>query len=247
MSNLSIADKEFLEKALQMGNGYVLDFSNKTFEKFFHNFNVDIYDLKYSTYGESKAKRLRRFFELEQDETVAKVLAELAKLCENQEFEHQKLPKYSARIKTISDWLLAHIDNNELLKKENDKDEIQISLHPEIYNHIEEYLYNEDYFHAVEEGYKLVRQKLRELTGEEQATKAFAVTNYEVIFGHTAKNDIEKDFFEGVKFLNMAIQFFRNENAHSVAKPLKRNMAIHYLVLTSLAYYLITNNEVERI
>ncbi len=43
--------------------------------------------------------------------------------------------------------------------------------------------------------------------------------------------------------MNMAIQKFRNEKAHDIAKPLNKNIAIHYLALTSLAYDLITRNE----
>ena len=63
------------------------------------------------------------------------------------------------------------------------------------------------------------------------------------IFGHEPVDEVEKDFFEGIKFLNMAIQKFRNEKAHDLAKSLDRNIAIHYLALASLAYDLITRNE----
>ncbi|MFH0947371.1 MAG: TIGR02391 family protein, partial [Elusimicrobiota bacterium] len=50
----------------------------------------------------------------------------------------------------------------------------------------------------------------------------------------------EKDFFEGVKFLHMSIQFLRNEKAHTPAQDLDKNLAIHYISLASLAYDLIT-------
>ncbi len=98
----------------------------------------------------------------------------------------------------------------------------------------------QDYYHAVEEAYKIVRQKLKDLTGEEKASQAFCETNIEKIFGHTPSDDTEKDFFEGVKFINMAIQRFRNEKAHTPAKPLDKNLAIHYISLASLAYELIS-------
>ena len=127
--------------------------------------------------------------------------------------------------------------------RKNNNNKLKIELRPEIYNHVKSYLDNEDYFHAVEEGYKIVRHKLRELTGEEQAHRAFNEQNYDIIFGHQPRNPIERNFFEGIKFLNMAIQNFRNEKAHDIAKPLSRNLAIHYLALTSLAYDLIMRNK----
>ena len=136
------------------------------------------------------------------------------------------------------------IDNKPVQqKKRRNNNELKIELRPEIYKHVKRFMDNEDYFHAVEEGYKIVRHKLQELTGEEQAHRAFAEQHYESLFGHQPQNTIERDFFEGIKFLNMAIQNFRNEKAHDIAKPLNRNIAIHYLALTSLAYDLITRNE----
>lgn len=99
---------------------------------------------------------------------------------------------------------------------------------------------NGDYFHAVEEAYKLVREKLREKTGSEKATDAFASSNQEKIFGHAPRSSAEKDFYDGVKYLNMSIQFLRNEKAHTPATPLEPNLALHYISLASLAYDLIT-------
>lgn len=61
-----------------MGNGYVLDFQNTTFADFFRlDFGIDIYDVKFSNHGESKAKRLRSFFENASDQLVGRVLEEL--------------------------------------------------------------------------------------------------------------------------------------------------------------------------
>ena len=50
----------------------------------------------------------------------------------------------------------------------------------------------------------------------------------------------ERDFCEGVKFLHMSIQFLRNKKAHTPARELDKNLAIHYISLSSLAYDLIT-------
>ncbi|EKE11836.1 MAG: hypothetical protein ACD_15C00016G0011 [uncultured bacterium] len=118
-------------------------------------------------------------------------------------------------------------------------DNISIILRKEVFSHVKDLLNNEHYFNAVEESYKIVREKLRDITGKEKAHEAFAEINYNKIFGHDIKNEAEKDFFEGVKFLHMAIQKLRNEKAHTPANKIDKNLAIHYIVLASLAYDLI--------
>lgn len=71
-------ERECFEELFGMGSGYVLDFSNRTFAEFFReNADVDIYASKYAVNGDSKAKRLRAFIELEPDSVVGKVLSEL--------------------------------------------------------------------------------------------------------------------------------------------------------------------------
>lgn len=75
MSSLTHIEKRCLEKIFQMECGYVLDFSNRTFEEFFDQHNVDIYNSKYEAYGTSKANRLRAFWKLEPDQNVGTVLS----------------------------------------------------------------------------------------------------------------------------------------------------------------------------
>jgi hypothetical protein len=59
-----------------MSGGYVLDFTNNSFAQLFsETVKIDIYDNKYTTYGDSKAKRMRSFWELESDPVVGKVLS----------------------------------------------------------------------------------------------------------------------------------------------------------------------------
>jgi len=78
MSSLKTVDKAQLEELLEMSGGYVLDFTNNTFAEFFRdNAGIDIYDDKYALNGDSKARRLRVFWEVEPDELVGKVLSEL--------------------------------------------------------------------------------------------------------------------------------------------------------------------------
>jgi uncharacterized protein (TIGR02391 family) len=119
---------------------------------------------------------------------------------------------------------------------------ISITLQRDLFLHVESLFNSGHYFNAVEESYKIVRQKLKSITWEEQAHKWFSDNNYELIFWHIPINDAEKNFFDGVKFLHMAIQNLRNEKAHTPAKEIDKNLAIHYIALASLAYDLITRN-----
>ena len=77
MSSLTTVDKRYLEKILNMGRGYVLDFTDATFEEFFKRYNVDIHGVQYQTYGRSKARKLRAFWEQESDTLVGRVLSEM--------------------------------------------------------------------------------------------------------------------------------------------------------------------------
>jgi len=78
MANLTITDKLKLEKFLEMGGGYVLDFSNRTFEEFIRDsVSIDIYDEKYNYHSGSKANRLRAFWDKESNLIVGKLLIKL--------------------------------------------------------------------------------------------------------------------------------------------------------------------------
>ncbi|WP_027366826.1 hypothetical protein [Desulfocurvibacter africanus] len=75
MSSLKVIEKRVFEDLFGMASGYVLDFSNNTFADFFRDTaKIDIYADKYAFNGDSKAKRLRAFWETEPDALVGKVL-----------------------------------------------------------------------------------------------------------------------------------------------------------------------------
>lgn len=78
MANLKSTDRLKLEKLFDMSSGYVLDFSNATFEQFMRcNIGVQIYSDKYTVYGDSKAKCLRAFWEIDTDIIVGKSIDEM--------------------------------------------------------------------------------------------------------------------------------------------------------------------------
>lgn len=61
-----------------MRSGYVLDFSNRTFQELFEDtVSIDIYDKKYNWGSGSKANRLRAFWSEEPNHIVAWVLREM--------------------------------------------------------------------------------------------------------------------------------------------------------------------------
>lgn len=77
MSSLTDIEKRYLERLLDMGSGYVLDYSDNTYGEFFKKHQIDIHGTMYQTYGTSKAKKMRAFWEQEPDPVVGKVLTEM--------------------------------------------------------------------------------------------------------------------------------------------------------------------------
>ena len=77
MSTITEAEKRYLEKILDMGDGYVLDYTDATFGALFGKHQIRIHDQKYCKYGTSKAKKMRAFWELESDDVVGRVLGDM--------------------------------------------------------------------------------------------------------------------------------------------------------------------------
>ena len=116
-------------------------------------------------------------------------------------------------------------------------------LHKDIYKKCHSLFSKEEYPEAVEKGFKIVRDRLRVLTGYETGSKAFGNTKLH-IKGATAQN-VDHDFNQGVKFLTMAIDMFRNEKSHtSDAKIDNPQRAYEYLTLSSLAMNLLDQAEI---
>jgi len=83
MSTLTPIEKRALEKLLDMASGYVLGFSNRTFEEFFlDTVGITIYDSRYDYGSGSKANRLRAFWSNEPDHTVAKAMSAMLEIIE---------------------------------------------------------------------------------------------------------------------------------------------------------------------
>ena len=62
-----------------MRTGYVLDFTDGSFATFFTDLNIDIYDSEtFSSFGTSKANRLRALWKVGSDTDVSVVLSAFA-------------------------------------------------------------------------------------------------------------------------------------------------------------------------
>lgn len=78
MSSLTHIEKQKLERELGMRSGYVLAFSNRTFDEFFRDVvKIDIYDSRFNLGSGSKANRMRAFWNVATDTQVSSLLAGL--------------------------------------------------------------------------------------------------------------------------------------------------------------------------
>lgn len=81
MANLSFSEKKRLETFLDMGGGYVLNFSNNTLQRFVYDaIGIDIYNAKYDNGGTtSKANRIRGVWDKETDYQVGLLIEAFTK------------------------------------------------------------------------------------------------------------------------------------------------------------------------
>jgi hypothetical protein len=80
MADLTFNETMKLEKLFEMGSGYVLNFSNRTFTEFVvESTGRNIYDAKYG--GGSKANLLRAFWKEELNSLVGKLVSDLLESC----------------------------------------------------------------------------------------------------------------------------------------------------------------------
>jgi hypothetical protein len=119
MSNLTSKDKMYLEKILQMGSGYVLDFSDRTMGEFFlDSVGISIYADEYDYDSGSKANRMRGFWRVADDELVSRALTELVDYIESKlllgEFSSDDFkPELIAECKKIAIRLSGNTGNSE--------------------------------------------------------------------------------------------------------------------------------------
>jgi hypothetical protein len=85
MSSLTFIEKRKFEELFGMKSGYVLDFSDRSFQSFVQEYvGKDILSSRYNYASGSKANRLRAFWQLEDDVTVAKLMGALLDYAEKE-------------------------------------------------------------------------------------------------------------------------------------------------------------------
>ncbi|UZD97678.1 restriction endonuclease [Pseudomonas corrugata] len=112
MSNIRAIDMMFLEEILEMGSGYVLNFSDRTFALFFaEELNIDIDAEVYKRNGTSKAKRLRCFLQSVDKPTLIRTLEKLWEYREAVRLNtgsEESVKNANGRIMTLIDQLQGH-------------------------------------------------------------------------------------------------------------------------------------------
>ena len=98
MAKLDYKILNILEEILEMKTGYILDFSNSSFQRFVKGIiNVDIYsDKGYEEYC-SKANKLRQVFETESNENVSTLILALVDYYEDYKLKNNKLTEYDKK------------------------------------------------------------------------------------------------------------------------------------------------------
>jgi hypothetical protein len=85
MADLTILEKRQLERVLQMGSGYVLNFTDRTFREFVaDSTGRDADDQRYQYASGSKANRLRKFWSEESNAVVGKLLGDMIDFAESE-------------------------------------------------------------------------------------------------------------------------------------------------------------------
>lgn len=108
---LKRSEQRKIDEIFDMQNGYVLGFSNRLMAEFFEDeFDIEIYDDKYSNNGTSKANRLRTFIQIEDDNLVAKVLEKLL------DYKRESEGSLHPSIKPQVDWLIELIKRLQLVQ-----------------------------------------------------------------------------------------------------------------------------------
>ena len=114
MSSLTRREKDSLEQYLDMKSGYVLDFNNKSFAEFFMDVvGKDIYSDDYNNNGDSKANRLRTFWQVEPDHIVGTLLVALIERKTQHPINENMMCEYSK----IANRLLRTVSQVESLKQ----------------------------------------------------------------------------------------------------------------------------------
>ncbi len=138
MSILTANDKQLLEHIFEMDSGYVLDFSNSTFQTFIKDcVGIDIYeDFNYREYC-SKAKKLRQIWDIESDFIVLNLTIQLLEYAENYYLKNNRLSNYLEKsISKLQEKLVIQMENSNKTTLPRSEDETLDTLKKDIDKYI---------------------------------------------------------------------------------------------------------------
>lgn len=165
---------------------------------------------------------------------------------EEVQYFKEGIQKKLSNLESVVERLPLFPESSDVQSKSDEKEDTAKLLHPVIQRECEGLVDSGYYGEAVEKGFKIVRDKLRALTGHETSSEAFGKGGL-FIKGAAASN-VEDDFQSAVKFLGMSIDFFRNEKAHtSTANVATPERAYQYLILASLELYHLDQGEIRKV
>lgn len=123
MSHLSTIERRILEDYLEMGSGYVLDFTNSSFMEALKEFcGENIYSDYYSDLGDSKGKRLRCFFSKASEEQLAKVIQGLL------EYSRAFMPQRDVTKEEAIERMVARLGGGDVQEPEKDDNFLERSF-----------------------------------------------------------------------------------------------------------------------
>lgn len=232
MANLKYKTTQSLEELFGMQSGYVLDFSNNSFQRFIKGvINIDIYeDNGYKEYC-SKANKLRQIFETEPNLKVYKLIDELLNYYEDYKLKNDDLTNYDKKkIEEIK------IEIKDLSQKDDEK----VVVIEELDNIIQKISTRNAQFNemALDEKLKEIGNLIEYLLKND---KKFITLNYDYISLEFIK---ESD----VKKLRNKIQCFRHSSKESLrerneyTENQKHFMVEFGIVICNLIYNELKNN-----
>lgn len=232
MASLGYKTKQAIEELFDMKTGYVIDFTNNTFQTYIkESIDIDIYcDKGYEEYL-SKANKLRQIFEMESNGKVSKLIIDLLDYYEDYKLKRKKLTDYDRKkIKDIKK------DIRDLEKN----DEESITLIEELEELIPKISTRNAQFYQmpIDEKLKEIGNLIEHLLKKD---KKFITLNYEYISSGFIK---ESD----VKNLRKKVQCFRHSSQESIEErntytyEQKKFMIEYGIVICNLIYNELKNN-----
>ena len=232
MASLGYKTKQAIEELFDMKTGYVIDFTNNTFQTFIkESIDIDIYcDKGYEEYL-SKANKLRKIFKMESNGKVSKLIIDLLDYYEDYKLKRKELTDYDRE--TIED---IKKDIRDLEKN----DEESITLIEELEELIPKISTRNAQFYQMP-----INEKLKEIGNLIEhllkKDKKFITLNYEYISSGFIK---ESD----VKNLRKKVQCFRHSSQESIEErnaytyEQKKFMIEYGIVICNLIYNELKNN-----